>query len=423
MKRIIKNGFVISPHMNLREPMDIYMENGVIQGISKNIDYHNVEIIDASEKVVLPGLIDMHCSVCEPGYEYKEDIESATKAAARGGFTTITCLPNTEPAVDNKAVVEYILSKAKSDGIVHIFPYGSMSKGCKGKEIAEIGEMKLAGVVAITDGDISIMDTNLLHNIFRYARMFDIPVITHCEDLNLSGNGVVNEGYISTLMGLQGIPKEAEEVMVARNLVLAEGTKSRLHISHVSTKGSVQLIREAKKRGVQITAETSPQYFTLTEQSVSRYNTLAKVNPPLRTEEDIEAILEGLRDNTIDVISSSHTPASIESKNTEFDNATYGISNLETAFAVSYTALVEKNILTLTQLVQKMADNPAHILALNKGRLEVGADADIIVVDVKQKYAINASEFASKAKFSPYNAMEVKGKVLHTFVKGRDVLS
>ncbi len=423
MKLLIKNGYVISPHINSKEPTDIYIDNGIIQSIGRNLETINSEIIDASEKVVIPGLIDMHCHLCEPGSENRENIESGSKSAARGGFTTITCQPNTHPAIDNKTVVEYILSKSRSDAYVNVLPYGSMSIACQGKELSEIGEMRFAGIVAVSDGDIPIMDSNLLWNIMKYVRMFDIPIITHCEDVNLSRHGVINEGYMSTLLGLHGIPREAEEVAVARNLVLAENTQCRLHIAHISTKGTVELIRQAKKRGVMVTADTSPHYFTLTEQILKKYNTFAKVRPPLRTSEDVEAILEGLKDNTIDVISTSHTPTTIESKQTEFDDAAYGISSFETAFSLSYNYLVEKNILSLGQLVQKMSTNPAQILALHKGLIEVGMDADLVIMDPKQNFTVNASEFISKAKFSPYNGMELKGKILQTFVKGKQVYS
>jgi dihydroorotase len=361
----------------------------------------------------------MHCHLCDPGFEHKENIETASLSALRGGFTSITCQPSTQPAIDNKVMVEYILSKSHTDADVHIFPYGSMTKKCMGKEIAEIGEMKLAGIVAISDGDIPIADADVMQKILTYSKMFDLPVITHCEDVALSNGSIVNEGAVSTLLGLKGAPKSAEEIMVARNVLLAGNTDAHIHIAQVSTKGSVDIIRQAKKYGIKVTAETSPQYFTLTEKALLNYNTLAKVNPPLRTQEDVEAVIEGLKDGTIDVISSGHMPTTWESKQKEFEKSKQGISSFETAFSLCYTHLVANNILSIQELVKKITLHPAEILALNKGVIKQGADADLVVVDPKEVFTVDAAEFASKAKFSPYNKTPLKGKVLYTIVKGK----
>ena len=350
MKSIVKNGRIIGKDFNHHKRLDIYMEDGVICKIGENLEENGAEILDADGKYILPGFIDMHCSVCDPGYEYIEDIETASCSAARGGFTSITCEPNTNPAIDNKTVVEYIVSKSKEYSLVNIFPYGSMSVGCLGEHMSEIGEMYEAGIVGIADGGRSIMNASFLANVFRYSKMFDMPVLTHCEDKNLAGKGVMNEGYMSSSLGLLGIPKEAEEVIVTRNIILAEGMGAKLHISNVTTKGSVQLIREAKKRGTRITCETSPHYFLLTEEAVENYNTLAKVKPPLRTKEDVKAIIEGILDGTIDVITSGHSPTKLTDKNKEFDNADYGISAFETAFALSYSKLVVQQKVPLSKL-------------------------------------------------------------------------
>lgn len=422
MKTLIKNGHIISENYDSEILLDIYIEDGIIMEIGENLTVADTRTLDANENYVLPGLIDMHCNICDPGYEYIDNIETASLSAVRGGFTTITCEPNTKPVIDNKTVVEYIVSKCKEYALANIYPYGSMSIGCDGKEMAEIGEMYRAGIVGISDGDNNIDNANFLRNIFRYSKMFDMPVMTHCEDTSLSGHGVMNAGYLSSRLGLEGMPKEAEEVIVARNIILAETTKCRLHIAHVSTKGSVQLIREAKSRGTNITCETCPQYFCLTEEAVGEYNTLAKLNPPLRTQEDVNALLEGLADGTIDVIASGHSPTTLTEKNKEFNNAEYGISSFETTFALSFTGLVEANIISLKQLAVCMAQKPAEILGLNqKGRLEKGKDGDLIIVDTKKQFTVDAKSFASKAKFSPFDGTELKGKVMYTIVGGRQV--
>lgn len=418
MKTILKNCRLLTKEEEQR--YDIFVKDGVIEKIGIGLAEEGAKVLDVGGHWVLPGLIDMHCNICDPGYEYIEDIETASRAALRGGFTTITCEPNTRPAIDNKTVVEYIVSKSKEHALVNIHPYGSMSIGCMGEDMAEIGEMYDAGIVGISDGDEFTDSAVFLRNVMRYSKMFDLPVITHCEDRGLSGKGVMNSGYTAACLGLDGIPREAEEVIVARNLILAEQTGARLHIAHVSTRGTVQLIREAKGRGVSVTCETSPHYFILTEEAVGDYNTYAKVNPPLRTQEDVNAILEGIVDGTIDVVASGHSPTNQSDKNKEFNKAMYGISSLETAFALSYTYLVETGLISLERLLEMMAQKPAEILKLyNKGMLEEGKDADIIVVDFENGYHIDPEHFASKAKFSPFAELVVYGKVLYTMVGGR----
>ena len=420
MKTILKNCRLLGTSHDKTMLHDIYVEGGVIEKIGLDIQVEGAKVLDVGGHMVLPGLIDMHCNICDPGHEYIEDIASVSHAALRGGFTTITCEPNTSPAIDNKTVVEYIVSKSKEKSLVNIYPYGSMSLNCEGEEMAEIGEMFDAGIVGISDGDEFTDSAAFLRNVMVYSKMFDLPITTHCEDRSLSARGVMNEGYAAACLGLAGMPREAEEVIVARNLNLAERTGARLHISHISTKGSVQLIREAKNRGVHVTCETSPHYFILTEDAIGDYDTLAKVNPPLRTKEDVYAIIEGIVDGTIDVISSSHSPTNRTEKEKEFDQAAYGISSLETALSLSYTHLVEKGYITLEKLVDMMSNKPAEILKLyNKGMLAEGLDADIIVVDFMETHRIDPEHFASKAKFSPFADEEVRGKVLYTMVGGK----
>ena len=422
MKLLIKDGFVVADGIDIKKPADILVEDGKISAIGYDLKAEDAKITDAKGSFVFPGFIDMHCTICDPGHESVEDIETASLSAAKGGFTTLICTPDTEPAVDNKTVVEYIITKSKGCSSVNIFPYGSMTIGCKGESASEIGEMIRAGAVGISDGDMTVDDARLMRNIFNYSKMFDVPVVTHCEDMKLSGIGVMNEGKMSTLLGLNGMPREAEDVIVARNVVLAESTGARLHIAHVSTKGAVDIIRTAKKRGVKVTCETCPHYFTLTEDVVRQYNTYAKVIPPLRTKEDTEAVIEGLADGTIDVIASGHMPTRIEYKQREFDSAAYGISSFETAFSLSYTALVKTGILTEAQLAEKMSKNPAKILNfMYKGELKVGNDADIAIMNVDEEYVIEPSLFYSKAKFTPAKGMTVSGVTMDCIVNGKTV--
>ena len=422
MKHLIKGGFVVSDGIDITKPADVLIEGDKIKSVGYSLDVKADKITDAMGLYVYPGFIDMHCTVCEPGHESVEDMETASVSAARGGFTTIVCIPDTEPAVDNKTVVEYIITKSREYSKVNIYPYGSMTIGCKGEKASEMGEMIRAGAVGIADGDLTVENAQLMRNIFVYSKMFDVPVITHCEDRALSGTGVINEGRVSTILGLRGMPREAEDIIVARNVVLAESTGARLHIAHISTKGAVDIVRRAKARGVNVTCETCPHYFTLTEEAAMQYNTYAKVIPPLRTEADTKAIIEGLADGTIDVIASGHMPTRIEHKQREFDRASYGISAFETAFSLSYTALVRTGILSESQLADKMSKNPAEILNFKtKGKIKAGNDADIVITDINNEYVIEPSEFYSKAKFTPAKGKRVYGNTVSCIVGGNVV--
>lgn len=422
MKHLIKGGFVVSDGIDITKPADVLIEGDKIKSVGYSLDVKADKITDAAGLYVYPGFIDMHCTVCEPGHESVEDMETASVSAARGGFTTIVCIPDTEPAVDNKTVVEYIITKSREYSKVNIYPYGSMTIGCKGEKASEMGEMIRAGAVGIADGDLTVENAQLMRNIFVYSKMFDVPVITHCEDRALSGTGVINEGRVSTILGLRGMPREAEDIIVARNVVLAESTGARLHIAHISTKGAVDIVRRAKARGVNVTCETCPHYFTLTEEAAMQYNTYAKVIPPLRTEADTKAIIEGLADGTIDVIASGHMPTRIEHKQREFDRASYGISAFETAFSLSYTALVRTGILSESQLADKMSKNPAEILNFKtKGKIKAGNDADIVIMDINNEYVIEPSEFYSKAKFTPAKGKRVYGNTVSCIVGGNVV--
>ncbi len=425
MNILIKNGRVLDPAQKIDDVMDVFVQDGLISEIGQNLgldDLEELEIIDAAGKVICPGLIDMHVHLREPGFEYKETIATGTRAAAKGGFTTVACMPNTNPVIDNEAVVSFIFNKAKEEGLVNVYPIGAITKGLKGEEMAEIGELKFAGVVAVSDDGRPVQDAGMMKKALQYASMFDTLVISHCEELSLIEGGCMNEGAVSTSLGLKGIPAPAEECMVARDCLLAGYTGAALHIAHVSTKGSVEIIRQAKKNGIQVTAETCPHYFALTEENVRGYNTNAKMNPPLRTEEDRRAVIEGLKDGTIDVIVTDHAPHHVDEKNVEFDKAANGIVGLETSFALGMTYLVKAGHLTLPQLIEKMSVRPAEILGLNKGRLQPDKPADIIVLDPAAEYEIDVSKFESKSKNSPFDGFPVVGKVLYTIVNGKLVM-
>ncbi|HEX9831308.1 MAG TPA: dihydroorotase, partial [Thermodesulfobacteriota bacterium] len=354
MKILIKEGHILDPSEKLNKTGSILIEDSKVKGYpsdTKKLEKDPAtKIIDAQGMIVAPGFIDMHVHLREPGFEYKETIRTGCEAAAAGGFTSVVCMPNTNPINDNASVTEYILLKARTEGIVNVFPIGAITKGEKGETLAEIGEMWEAGCVGISDDGHSVMNSRVMRHAMEYVKAFGIPVISHAEDIDLSGHGVMNEGFTSTVLGLRGIPNASEEVMVARDITLAELTGAHLHIAHVSTAGAVRLIRDAKKRGVKVTAEATPHHFTLTDRAILNYDTNAKVNPPIRSQEDVDAIREGLKDGTIDVIATDHAPHSEDEKKVEFDLAPFGISGLETALPVSLK-LVQDGVLTLPELI------------------------------------------------------------------------
>lgn len=423
MKLLIKNGHIIDAKTGLDGIYDLLSEDGKIVDISKDISADGCEIIDASGRYVLPGLVDAHCHLRDPGFEYKEDIESGTKSAAKGGFTSIACMPNTNPVTDNEAVIKYILNKAKQEGCVNVFPIGAITKGQKGEELAEIGEMKFAGAVAVSDDGRPVKSASLMKKALQYASMFDIAVISHCEDMDLAEDGVMNEGYTSTILGLKGIPAAAEETMVARELILAEYLGIPIHIAHVSTELSVELIRNAKKRGVKVTCETCPHYFSLTEEACLGYDTNAKINPPLRKAEDVRAVIEGIADDTIDIIATDHAPHHIDEKRVEFSLAANGTVGFETALPLAVTNLVRPGVLTINRLVEKMCLNPSRLLSISKGTLEIGAAADITIVDINDEFTVDPLGFASKSKNSPFGGMKLFGSICGTIVGGKLIVS
>jgi len=423
MLTLIKGGRVIDPG-NLDGIMDILIEDGKIvevRGQRSEVggQKSEVKVIDALGKIVTPGLIDMHVHFREPGHEYKETIETGCMSAAFGGFTAVCTMPNTIPANDNTQVTEYILKKAGLANTVRVYPVAAISPGLNGKGLCEYGELKEAGVIALSDDGNPVKNSRLMRRALEYAKGFGLPVISHCEDLDLVASGVMNEGAVATRMVLAGIPNAAESIMVMRDIALCELTGASLHIAHVSTAESVRAIRNAKKRGVPVTAETGPHYFSLTEEAVEEYNTNAKMNPPLRSEHDREAVLEGLSDGTIDVIATDHAPHSSIEKEVEFDLAANGIIGLETSLPLGMK-LVETGIITLTELIKKMSTNPARILGLDIG-IKKGSPADITIIDPDISFKIDADSFQSLSRNTPFDGWNMKGKAVLTMVGGKVV--
>ncbi len=427
MKILIKNGHVIDPANKIDGVMDIFVSDGKISDVgtdlSSELNGLDIQVIDASGMVVTPGLVDMHVHLREPGFEYKEDIESGTKAAIMGGVTSVACMPNTKPVTDNAAVIKFIIEKAKEVGYADVYPVGAVSKGLEGKELSEIGEMKFAGAVAISDDGKPVYNSSLMRRAIQYADMFDMRVISHCEDLSLVDSGTMNDSFTATKLGLKGIPNSAEDVQIARDILIAEELGMSVHIAHVSTRGGVELIRQAKERGVDVTCETCPHYFTLTDEACDGFNTLAKMNPPLRSEDDVNAIKEGLKDGTIDCIVTDHAPHHNDEKMCEFAAAANGIVGLETSLGLSIKYLVNEGILTMSELIEKMSYNPSKILGISKGTLGEGKIADITIFNPHEKWTVDISKLSSKSKNSPFHNFELFGKPQYVIVGGKIIVN
>jgi dihydroorotase len=423
MKLLIKNGVIVDPANNIEEKLDIFVANGKIFKVGKNLSDRDAKIIDAKNCIVAPGFVDMHSHFREPGFEYKETIESGSRAAAKGGYTTVCVMPNTSPAIDNQAMVEFINMKSKQVGLIDVYTIGTITKGREGKELSPIGELVAAGAVAISDDGNSVMNAELLRRALEYAKMFNIPVIEHCEDADLAGDGVMNEGYYSTLLGLKGIPKAAEEVIIARDILLARETGGILHIAHVSTEGSIELIKWAKKQGIKVSCEVAPHHFSLDESYLKDYDTNFKMNPPLRTKEDIKAIKKALKEDLIEVIATDHAPHAELDKNVEFNLASYGIVGLETAFPLICENLIKTGVLSLSQAIAKITINPSRILNIKKGTLTEGEWADIVVANVDKEVMITKDFFASRSTNSPFIGQKLRGSIEHVVKKGKVIYS
>ncbi|MBU2261424.1 MAG: dihydroorotase [Proteobacteria bacterium] len=422
MTLLLKGGRVVDPSLNRDEVADLLIKNGKIVKLGKDLYKANkaapdIEVLDLRGKIVVPGLIDIHTHLREPGFEYKETIASGSEAALAGGFTSIACMPNTNPVNDNRSVTEFIRRKTTECGLVNVYPIAAISVKSEGTFLTEFLDLKDAGAVGFSDDGKPVMNAALMRRALEYASSLDMPIIAHCEDKNLSAGGVMHEGFVAAELGLSAIPSVAEEIMVARDLLLAEFTSAPLHIAHVSTAGSVRMIREAKARGIRVTAETAPHYFTLTDEALRSFDTNLKVYPPLRSREDRASVREGLSDGTLDVIASDHAPHARTDKEVEFDYAASGLTGLETSLSLSL-GLVADGALTLLSLIEKMTVNPAGVLRLPKGGLAIGADADVTVIDPDREWICDRALFRSRGRNSPFHGWTMKGKAILTIVGG-----
>ncbi|MCY3729095.1 MAG: dihydroorotase [Nitrospira sp.] len=421
MKILITGGQVVDPG-RWSGVADVLIEEGKISAVEPNLrqklqEGNALKIIDAKGLLVCPGFVDLHVHFREPGFEHKETISTGSAAAVAGGFTSVCCMPNTHPVNDSRSVTEFILAQAAAAGKARVFPIGAITKGSQGEELAEIGELFDAGCVAVSDDGSPVMNSLVMRRAMEYATAFHLPVVDHCEDSQLAPGGCMHEGAVSTELGIPGIPKAAEEVMVARNIALAELTGARLHLPHVSTLGSVRMVREAKARGVPVTAEACPHHFSLTDEAVRSFDANAKMNPPLRTDEDVQAIKEGLQDNTIDIVATDHAPHAVQEKQLEFDAAPFGIIGLETAFPLTLN-LVEEGLLTLEQAIAKLTREPARVFDLSYGTLAPGAAADVTLIDPTATWVVDPTRLHSLSRNTPFAGWTMKGKIVKTFVGG-----
>lgn len=419
MRLCIKNGLILNPKTQMEEVNDLWIEDGKVSHIG-HLEEAADEVIDAAGKWVVPGLIDLHVHFRAPGFEHKEDIASGARAAAKGGFTTVCCMPNTSPVIDNECVVEYIHAMASRANGVNVLPIGAVTKGQQGESLADIGKMKEHGICALSEDGKTVMDSGLMKKAMSYAKPFDLVMMSHTEDHSLTG-GAMNAGENAQLFGIKGIPREAEEIIVARDILLAKYTGCKLHLCHISTAGSLDIIRFAKAQGVNVTAETAPHYFTLDDSILGDYDTNKKMSPPLRTKDDVLAIKRALQDGTLDCIATDHAPHHADEKNVPFEKAPFGIVGLETSFSLSYTYLVKTGLLSPLELIEKMSSKPAEIIGIDKGDLSVGKVADITLIDPNATYTITKDTFAGKSKNSPFIGMDVQGEVVQTIVAGKVV--
>jgi dihydroorotase len=419
---LIRGGRVLDPSRNLDEVSDLFLKDGKVEAVGRDIGRPDEAlVVDGSNKIVSPGLIDLHVHLREPGQEDVETVASGAMAAAAGGFSAVCAMPNTDPVTDNQAAVGFIVSQAQRAGKARVYPIGAVSLGQKGQQLAEFGELVGAGAVAVSDDGKPVASSHLMRTALEYARTFNIPVADHCEDPTLAAGGAMHEGLVSTRLGLKGVPAAAEEIMVARDILLAELTGGHVHLCHMSTRGSVALIRRAKEQGLRVTAEACPHHFTLTHEACEGYNTNAKMNPPLREPEDREAIRQALKDGTIDVICTDHAPHHYDAKEREFDDAPNGIIGLETALGLAITELVESKLIDLATLVRRMSEMPARIFGIPGGTLAPGSAADVVVFDPGARWTVNPDEFYSKSRNTPFGGRALRGRADLTIVRGQVV--
>lgn len=424
MTLLIKNGRVIDPASGTDETLDILIDKRKIAVIKPKIEIEAKKIIDASRLVVAPGFIDMHTHLRDPGQENKETIHSGSLAAAKGGFTSIACMPNTLPVNDNRGVTEYIISEAKKSAVVNIFPIAAVSKDQKGKELTDMADLVDAGVVAFSDDGLPVKQSHIMRRALEYSKLLNTLIIDHCEDKSLTQDGVMHEGYYSYLFGLRGMPASSEEIIVARDLILAEKADARIHIAHLSVKGAIDYIREAKKKKVKVTTEVTPHHLLLADSSLESYDTNLKVNPPLRSKDDVEALVKAIKDGIIDVIVTDHAPHTLDEKNVELDNAPFGINGLETAVSLILDKLVYKNIIPLQKFIEMISTTPAIILGLeNKGKIKVGVEADLTILNLHKETVVDIEKFKSKSQNNPFHGWKLIGAPVMTIVGGKIVYS
>ena len=420
MTLLIKNAVIVNADQVLEKPHDILLEKGIIAKISPSIKADNSKVIDARGKLVFPGLIDLHVHLREPGREDKETIETGSRAAAKGGFTSVLCMPNTNPVIDNGMIVQAIIKEAKRVGLINVFPVGAITKGQKGEELTDMFELKEAGCLALSDDGKSVHNSQVMRLALEYAKMAGLLLIEHCQDPWLSGRSVMNEGYYSTILGMRGDPGISETVIVSRDIELGHYLKTKVHLAHMSLRRSVTLIRFAKSQGIAVTAEACPHHFTLTDEAVKTFDPCTKVNPPLRTQDDVDAIKEGLKDGTIDCIVTDHAPHTREDKEAGFDDAPFGMIGLETSVGLTLTELVHKKVLTLAQMAERMSAAPARIVGLkNKGAIVEGYDADITLVDPDKTWVVSEDDIVSKSQNTPFLGRSLKGRTVMTICGGK----
>jgi len=422
-KLLIRNGTIIDPSQSLEAKRNLLIRDGQVAEIAETVSADGIEVFDASGLIVAPGFIDLHVHLREPGFEYKETIESGARAAVAGGFTSVCCMPNTKPINDNSSVTSFIVEQARRAALANVFPIGAITQGSKGEQLAEIGEMKTAGIVAVSDDGKPVLDSGIMRRAMEYAADFNLPVVDHCEDCCGASGWAMHEGEYSALMGLKGLPGAAEDLHVARDILLGEMTGAHIHIAHISTARSVDLVRQAKARGLNVTCEVTPHHFVLSDKDVyqSGYNTNFKMAPPLRSQADVEAILEGLRDGTIDAIATDHAPHHANEKMYEFDKAPNGITGLETAVSLTLDRLVHRGVISLARMVELLSCNPAKLFKLDRGTLKVGAVADVTIFDPGKQVKVEAANSKSKSRNTPFDGWELKGAAVATIVGGKIV--
>lgn len=423
MTILIKNGRLINPSENLDKVMDIFVEDGIIKEKAESIEKQADTVIDAAGCYVMPGLIDLHVHFRDPGLTYKEDIETGSKAAAKGGFTTVCCMPNTKPVVDNVETVKYIIEKGEKTGLTNVLPVGAVTKNMAGVEITDVEELKKAGICAISEDGKSVMNSGVYRKAMKNAAKANVPVLAHCEDINLVEGGVINLGDKSSELGVKGISNAVEDVIAMRDIMLAKETGATLHLCHCSTKDSVEMVKRAKEEGIKVTAEVCPHHFSMCSDDITSNDGNFKMNPPLRAREDMEALIKGLQDDIMDVISTDHAPHSAEEKAKDLEHAPFGIVGLETSVALTVTNLVKKGYLTPMQMAAKMSYNPAKVLGIPKGTLDEGKIADITIIDPDKEYTIDINTFESKGKNTPFDGYKVSGEVEYTILNGKVVYS